>query len=244
MHDAGVKQLDFLFRNSAHAKSISLNISDSLIPVVLWYHAPMMDNVEKVLVVKADWIHTLHTKRGFIRDVHPDFLPGLSEQAFFLDRPVAEADPGFRQVIPYTLVRSDGRYLTVTRHKTQGEARLHDKMSFGIGGHINPVDTEKADFLNAGLKRELSEELRVDDPPGFSDLELMGLICDDTDEVSQVHLGVVLRWTVENRIEVRETDKMSGNYLTPAEIGDVHERLENWSRLVYNGLLDTKVESK
>jgi predicted NUDIX family phosphoesterase len=204
----------------------------------MWYHADM---TERVLVVKADWIHSLHYERGFLRDIHPDFMSGLPSRAFFMDRPEAESHPEYRQVIPYVLVHLDGKYLTVTRHKTQGEARLHDKMSFGIGGHINPVDGDPSDLLDSGLRRELSEELNIDNPPGLKDLKPLGLICDDTDEVSQVHLGVVLRWDVKSAVDIRETDKMHGEYLTPSEIGTHRDRLENWSRLVYDGLIASEI---
>jgi len=197
----------------------------------------MTESVERVLVVKADWIHSLHETKGFLTSIHPDFFAGLSKEAVFMDRPLAEADPSYRQVIPYVLIRNNGMYLTVTRHKTQGEPRLHDKMSLGIGGHINPVDEETGDVLNAGLKRELSEELVVDAPPGIDELTPLGLICDDTDEVSQVHLGIVLRWDLQDPVNIRETNKMHGEYMTPAAIGAAHDSLENWSRLVYDALI-------
>ncbi len=200
----------------------------------------MPDSIEQVLVVKADWIHSLHQTRGFLTEIHPDFFRDLKKEAFFIDRPTAEGDPGFRQVIPYVLVCNNGMYLTVMRHKTQGEQRLHNKMSFGIGGHINPVDGDEDDILNAAMKRELSEELQVDDPPGWDELEPLGLICDDTDEVSRVHLGIVLRWDISSRVDIRETDKMHGEYLAPAAIGAARDRLENWSRLVYDGLISLK----
>ncbi|HDS30664.1 MAG TPA: phosphoesterase, partial [Firmicutes bacterium] len=176
----------------------------------------MFEKSERVLVVKSDWLNSLHATRGFLKDIHPDFLATLPANTIFIERTVAESDPSFRQVIPYVLIRHNGTYLTVTRHKTQGEERLHDKMSVGIGGHINPVDDETGDILDSGLKRELSEELAVDDPPGFHDLEPLGLICDDTDDVSKVHVGIVLRWDVSNPVGVRETDKMHGTYMTPA----------------------------
>jgi predicted NUDIX family phosphoesterase len=199
----------------------------------------MPDSVERVLVVDADWIHSLHAARGFLNVIHPDFFKLLGKKAVFVDRPLAEHDPGFRQVIPYVLIRNNGAYLTVTRHKSQGEQRLHDKMSVGIGGHINPVDDGSGDWLDAGLRRELSEELAVDNPPGFGELEPLGLICDDTDDVSRVHLGIVLRWDVPEPIRVRETDKMHGEYLKPAAIGASRDRLENWSRLVYDWIIAT-----
>lgn len=197
----------------------------------------MADSIERVLVVNADRVHSLLRNLGFLTDFPSDFLGMLRDKAFFMDRPDAEQDPSFRQVIPYTLVCHGGKFLTVTRHSTQGESRLHNLMSFGIGGHINPVDDEETDVLDSGLKRELSEELDTGNPPGLNDLGLLGLICSDANDVSRVHLGLVLRWDVENPVDIRETDKMHGEYLTVDEIGLHRDRLENWSRLVYDGLL-------
>lgn len=193
------------------------------------------DPIEQILVVKAEWANQF-CPEGFSIDTHPDFLAELPSQSFFMAREKVEKDPSFRQIIPYVLVHYGDKYLAVTRHQTQGEVRLHGKMSIGIGGHINPVDGRPENLLDAGLRRELSEELATDNPPGLADLKLIGVICDNTDEVSQVHLGVVMMWEVKEPISIRETDKMDGQYLTLAEISLQKERLENWSRLVWGTL--------
>lgn len=196
--------------------------------------------VERVLVVETDWISSLHNTKGLIQNVHADFLRTLPSKAFFIDRPHAEMDSKFRQVIPYVLIHMGDKYLVVTRHRSQGEPRLHDKMSLGIGGHINPIDGTPDEIINSGLKRELSEELATDNPPDFSELQLLGLIYDDGDDVSRVHLGLVLRWDIDSRVDIRETEKMHGEYLSVDEISSLRERLENWSRLVYDGILNKK----
>lgn len=202
------------------------------------YNLTMAYNpIEQILVVKAEWVNQF-CPEGFSTNIHPDFLAELPSQSFFMLREEAEKDPGFRQVIPYVLVHYGDKYLTVTRHQTQGETRLHNKVSIGIGGHINPVDGRQEDLLDAGLRRELSEELATNDPPSLANLKLIGVICDNTDEVSQVHLGVVMLWDVIEPVSIREMDKMDGQYLTLVEISLQRERLENWSRLVW-GMLKT-----
>jgi predicted NUDIX family phosphoesterase len=194
------------------------------------------DAKEKLLVVPAARVNDL-CKQGFTSDVHPDILSKLVEMAIFMDRPAAEHNPEYRQIIPYVLVLHKGKYLTVIRQATQTETRLHNRVSLGIGGHINPIDGDPANVLDAGLRRELSEELATDNPPGLIDLKLVGLICDNADEVSRVHLGVVMRWEPVEPILIRETDKMNGSYLTLYEIRSHYDSLENWSRLVYDHLV-------
>ena len=195
----------------------------------------MPEEVEKILVVPAEWANNL-CQTGFTVDIHPNFLSELPKTAFFMDRPAAEVNPKFRQIIPYILVKYQNKYLTVTRRTTQTEVRLHNKVSFGIGGHINPIDDAASNVLDAGLRRELSEELATNNPPGFNELKLLGLLSDDASELEQVHLGVVMLWETTEPIAIRETDKMDGEYLSLDEIGARRERLENWSRLVYDHL--------
>ena len=195
----------------------------------------MPEEIEQILVALADWVNSL-CQQGFTADIHPDFLAKLPEMAFFMDRPEAEINPKFRQIIPYVLVKYQDKYLTVTRRTTQTETRLHNKVSLGIGGHINPIDGEPKNILDAGLRRELSEELATDTPPSFNELKLLGLLRDDVNEVGQVHLGVVMLWEVNTPISIRETDKMDGTYLSLAEIDVQKDSLENWSRLVYDHL--------
>ena len=85
-----------------------------------------------------------------------------------------------------------GRILHYTRGGSGGEARLHDKGSIGIGGHINPVDRQSghddvSTYL-AGVEREIREELVID---GNCTQRVLGVINDDTNDVGAVHLGIV-----------------------------------------------------
>lgn len=190
---------------------------------------------EQVLVVRAEWANQF-SKQGLSTQIHPAFLLELPKQALFMKRSEAEHNPNFKQVIPYVLVCCNGKYLVVKRQATQSETRLHNKGSIGIGGHINPVDGDPEKILDAGLKRELSEELNTDNPPGLSDLKLVGLLRDDVDEVGLVHLGVVLQWDILEPVSIRETDKMIGEYRTLEEIDLYKDSFENWSRIVYDHL--------
>jgi predicted NUDIX family phosphoesterase len=108
------------------------------------------------------------------------FEASIAREGFFVERSVAERTPAWKQVIPYTLVQCGERILLARRTKQGGEARLHDKHSIGIGGHINPVDLEPDAVRNplpAGARREIDEELDV---RGTYELRAVGLINDDS----------------------------------------------------------------
>ena len=152
----------------------------------------------------------------------------------YLDRPTAEGDPTFKQLIPYVVLRDGASVFLMERTDAGGDARLHGKASIGVGGHLNPVDSGD-DPLLVGLRREWAEELAADWEPEF---RLVGLLNDDSNAVGAVHLGVV--FTVDaagRRAEVREHDKLAGRFVPVAEVIAARDRLETWSQLVAGALL-------
>jgi predicted NUDIX family phosphoesterase len=152
----------------------------------------------------------------------------------FMERPLAEEDPAYKQLIPYVVVRDDALVYLMERTAAGGDPRLHGKASIGVGGHLNPVD-EGEDPLADGLRREWSEELIADWEPTF---RLVGLLNDDTNPVGSVHLGVVFEVEAAGRgVEVRERDKLTGRFATLAEVRAAWDRMETWSRLVADHLL-------
>ena len=152
----------------------------------------------------------------------------------YLDRPLAEESPRWKQLIPYVVVRDGDLIFLMERTDAGGDPRLHRKASIGVGGHLNPVDAGQ-DPLSVGLRREWAEELDADWEPNF---RLVGLLNDDTNPVGSVHLGVVFVVDAEGRsVQVRELEKLSGRMVPPAEVHAAWPRLETWSRLVAEELL-------
>jgi predicted NUDIX family phosphoesterase len=161
-------------------------------------------------------------------------LESLLANAYFVPRWQAEYNPTLRQLIPYAVLRQGERVFLVQRTKQQGEARLHNLYSIGLGGHINPVDDARQQPIDAGLQRELEEEL---DLHGWNvaDPLCAGLINDLSNGVSQDHLGVLylLEVPAHRPISVRETDKMTGQWVDVEKIRQDHfAQLESWSQLV------------
>jgi predicted NUDIX family phosphoesterase len=158
------------------------------------------------------------------------FLATVEREGRFEPRPAMEADPEFKQIIPYLVLREGERYFLMRRTRAGGDARLHDRWSIGVGGHLNPGDQDVA----GGLVREWTEELVAAFVPEF---RFAGLLNDDTTPVGQVHLGAVFIADAAGRpVSIRETDKLSGAFATPAEVAAVAADLETWSRLVFDAL--------
>ena len=82
----------------------------------------------------------------------------VARDGVFRDRAAMEQDPSFKQVIPYLVLRDGPRYFLMRRTRAGGDARLHDRWSIGVGGHLNPGDGD----LAGGLRREWQEEIEAD----------------------------------------------------------------------------------
>lgn len=190
---------------------------------------------EQVLVIPRSLLEEIGMFQGIKTEGVDAALEKIlnPENHFFMDRAEAEEDPTHKQLIPYCVFRSGDRLLHYTRGKSGGENRLHAKISVGVGGHINPVDTgggrTGASAYFAAVEREIEEELEL---PGGYQQRIVALINDDTNPVGQVHLGVVhLIELADDRVLSRE-EALSELAFTPIpELnGGMFERLETWSQ--------------
>ena len=169
---------------------------------------------------EADW-HGMRT-----HDLE-GVIAGLERDGRYEPRQAMENDPSFKQVIPYLVLRDGPRYFLMRRTRAGMDARLHDRYSIGVGGHLNPGDGG----VLGGLRREWAEELVADFEPSF---RLVGLLNDDTTEVGAVHLGAVYAAEAAGHpVGIRETNKLTGAFAAPAEVAAVVDALETWSRLVF-----------
>ncbi len=185
---------------------------------------------EQVLVIARTHVPEAGSWYGLRTEGMAGFLDSIAEHARFAPRAAMEVDPAWKQLIPYLVLRDGDRYFLMRRTKAGGDARLHDRWSIGVGGHLNPGDAD----LAGGLQREWREELDADFVP---DLQPIALLNDDTTEVGAVHLGIVVVADAAGRaVRVRETDKLVGSFATVAEVAAVADRLETWSQLVFAAL--------
>ena len=197
---------------------------------------------EQVLVVERKVFDELGAFRGLQFDVQRYldrlFAPGVGS---FVARPLAEQDPSHKQLIPYVLMTCKGKYLTYVRGKRAGETRLVGNRSIGIGGHINPADDAvplfRSDFreaYDAAVAREVEEEVCVE--AGHTD-RIVALLNDDSNEVGQVHLGVVHCWVLDApKVSRREQMITQMEFMSIDELRAVCDQMETWSQLCLDGL--------
>jgi predicted NUDIX family phosphoesterase len=168
---------------------------------------------------------------------------------WFVPRSLAEEDPRFRQLIPYiVLANTEGKIAVYRRGATGGEARLHDRLTLGFGGHVDVSDAfvvgEEFDAkmtLQMATQREIQEELAT--RITVKDVVDVGLIISDADDVSRVHLGLVQVWTIDSSIEAGEACILDIEWHTVQDLISRKDRMENWSRIVCEALANTVVST-
>lgn len=180
--------------------------------------------MEKVYVVPSACLPKFS---GFV-PADTEVLDTIRRNGFFADRSKVENDFSLKQIIPYIIFIKDGMLFTMRRLDKGGEARLHNKQSIGIGGHINHEDAEP---ISDGLSREFHEEVLYE---GTFQPRLLGFINDDSDSVGKVHFGLAYAVEGDAPIYVREKVVLEGAMTRP---GDINlDSLEKWSRIVLGAL--------
>ncbi len=182
------------------------------------------------------------------------------------DRAFCEEDVNLQQLLPYLVTarhipvgsHNVRQYFMYRRGKAGNEAKLHDKLSIGLGGHVDngvPED-EQSDqpflrsvalnrLLQLEAAREYKEECSVSvsaDAFKFTHFIIDPMEDDNEVPVASVHLGLLAVLDVS----VQQSESMTGEdatcvdpqWVTLNELlsPEIYCRLETWSRLVVDAL--------
>ncbi len=187
--------------------------------------------VEQILVVPTTLFHDIGYFQGISTDVEP-YLQTLLDpvNTSYQPRDQMEADPGYKQLIPYCIFRHEEQIFYYTRGGGQGEKRLHAKRSIGVGGHISSEDENRDDspYLE-GMRREIAEEIHLE--TSFTD-RCVGMLNDDSNDVGKVHLGIVHVFDLqEPSIRPREKEMLETGFASPQQLLDEIDQFETWSQI-------------
>ncbi|MFN0204680.1 MAG: hypothetical protein ACKVS6_00010 [Planctomycetota bacterium] len=236
--------------------------------------------MEFVYVVRRQDLFTIEAVQGFRaltpHQLETGLLATIRSRGFFVERAHAERDSSLKQVIPYCMVVDETsivnkansthatkgalRVLCLRRLGKQGEARLHDKLSIGIGGHLNPIDhrpaldpnksgdkykpgdatdlAARARIVECGVSREVSEELEIDEKAAEAARPL-GVLNDDSTPVGSVHFGIVYALPAPANVMIREREHMAGEFKEWRQLAiDEHTgaNFETWSSYLLRSL--------
>lgn len=181
---------------------------------------------EKVFVVPFE--STKNVNDGFTSKKHTkEIWKAFDSIGKYIYRYDAESNPSFQQIIPYIIITNKDGNKIYTTNRIAGDSRLVNKMSIGIGGHINEEDGYIETIFKCAV-RELFEEVDIETSSPFT---FIGYVRDMISETND-HLGVVLVIKAESNVKVKETDKLEGDWKTIDELILNYNKLENWSKYI------------
>jgi len=157
-----------------------------------------------------------------------------SEQLWLGPRNWLETDERFRQLVSYMVVSFEDQVLVYRRTKKGGEGRLHGLLSLGVGGHVNIGDvSQEGEGIDptatvfSACQRELGEEIRV---PDGNFTGVLGIIKQSDNEVSRVHLGVVVGYrTPRPEVTVIDPGLTEARFVSPSALPALVQEMETWS---------------
>ena len=195
---------------------------------------------ELLIVVPLERLQAANLPQGF--DPNPDpilaaaFNSGVPR---VMPRSAAEADPRFKQIVCYVIVRCGSQIFHYRRSRVAGEQRLAGLRSLGVGGHLNAEDVGSAldlSGLERAMRRELAEEVILPEAPS---IRYLGIINDDSTEVGKVHVGLVVLAEIENPdVQLRDATLVEGRFDSPETLVSMGSEFETWSRLCLTALIN------
>jgi predicted NUDIX family phosphoesterase len=153
-----------------------------------------------------------------------------------MQREGLETNTAYRQLISYTIIRHDQKFLAYARTTSAGEARLHGQVSIGFGGHVDLEDCVHVDSvldleataLNAA-HRELGEELTLGLTEGLrvTNKYIISMVT----ETDQVHAGALSIMDVIDEAATAKEDQIEilGWFTRDELLAQFADRLESWS---------------
>jgi predicted NUDIX family phosphoesterase len=189
---------------------------------------------EKVMVFNSSIIKNNYNFQGVVSGEDVEIISGevfKPQNLLYIDRDVAEKDFNYKQIIPYCIFTKGDLVFVYERSKSGSETRLHNLLSIGVGGHINPCDGNSVEAVNSACKREIMEEVSFLTEDQITPI---ALINDDSDEVNSVHFGVVYHIKLNQDSIFIPVDKAlsNGTFKTFDELLLDESRIEKWSKLV------------
>ncbi|MGH7814811.1 MAG: hypothetical protein ACREQI_12505 [Candidatus Binataceae bacterium] len=179
----------------------------------------------------------------------PKFKRLVNKKGAYVIRSRAEDSDSLLQVVPVCVIRYGNKYLTNVRHEP-GES-LDKALGNWAGGHVRRQDLDRAgskwESVSAGLRREIHEELSLEDLP---EPKLIGIVHTSEDARAARHLGVVFQAkflepstvaVLQNKtIRERPNRYVRTKWMNKADLSRTMKEQKDWSRAISNFLIEPR----
>lgn len=213
---------------------------------------------ERVLVIPKRSYKEVLTFQGVATN-HQDVLASLlsSDGLMYLPRTKAETSSEYKQFVTYTIIQQRDRILSFRRGQYNRAASfLRGARCIGFGGHVTEEDIDLFARDDRGIRanaaREISEEIRFENGrPTIDreDIEVLGVLNDDSSDVGVRHVGIVLRyWAPEDPNWATplkgEASISQLAWMKTSETGADLLEFEYWSQLILRTYYPASLTSK
>ncbi len=190
---------------------------------------------EKILVIQRDILFKdAPAWHGISTDHLHQILTTIVLHQESMPRYLAEINSMYKQIISYMIFTFDGKLFVMQRKNKASEQRLASKLSIGIGGHMTQQDIQ-GETLFDWISREFQEEVSY---AGNLQMHTLGFLNDDSNEVGQRHIGLVVLFKGDNdQIALNGDEHKSGQLLSMEECFQRFDEFESWSQLVLQALV-------
>lgn len=190
---------------------------------------------EQVFVIPVSLVNGIPDKFTYQTAKKEEIKGRYGTQGKYIPRYLAEYDESLQQIIPYFAICNKDQSKFFVAKRIAGESRLVDKLSLGFGGHINECDGYTSHIFNC-INREMDEELNVNTN---KEIKFIGTIRDITSPTND-HFGLAFKVVIEdeNKVSIKETDKMIGEWMTKQQLFDNYGKFEGWSKYIIDYLYE------
>ena len=194
---------------------------------------------KEALVVERNILFKDKYFQGFLSVDEYDFLSLILEYfEYHLRGDELENNNLLQQIIPYVWIvnpieRKVFAYRRASGKQNYREIRLMNKVSCGVGGHIDREDLVKVeDVIIRAMMRELQEEVVMSNYPKP---KIVGYLNDDSDSVGRVHFGIVAVVEVNGDVKKGDDEMVEGKFYSIDELerlfSDSNVEVESWTRI-------------
>lgn len=191
---------------------------------------------ERIFVVKRDLLFADGAWQGLRTEDMALYQALVAKEGEFHWRSSMEQDPTYKQIIPYMIFEYKKSYFLMERKETASESRLKNKLSLGIGGHMRQEDMTGGTIFD-WARREFHEEVSYS---GNLDVELLGVLNDDSDSVGQVHVGFILLLHGNSSDIAIRSEHKQGMLVTSEQADLLIDRMESWSKIAWSNIRSPK----
>ena len=196
---------------------------------------------ENQIIYAVETKHLFPTESHYFQGFRPhnqtDFESLILSNLKEVRRGPAETDPTHKQPIAYTLIVNPYNKTVFTYKRDGHEQRLVGNHSIGLGGHIEPVDSENGNPIRTSVHREvLGEEVNLTGK--VVSTKVLGYINDDSNEVGKVHFGILYLIETDGEVHAQDPEIKEGRLITLEELEEIFNagKLENWSEIALGPL--------